>query len=76
VILIIEDKPKDLVLVRDLLKVSGYKAIKAADGKQGVKLARSKKPDFILMDILMRLWMASRLPESLRRMPLPGTSLF
>ncbi len=53
VILIVEDEPKNLKLVRDLLQVSGYKTIEATDGKQGVALARARKPDLILMDIMM-----------------------
>ena len=53
VILIVEDDPKSLKLIRDLLQVSGYKTIEATDGKQGVKLAKAKKPDLILMDIMM-----------------------
>ena len=53
VILIVEDDPKSLILARDLLQVSGYKTIEATDGKQGVELAKSKKPDLILMDIQM-----------------------
>ena len=53
VILIVDDDPKDLVLIRDLLRLSGFTTIEATDGKQGVELAKSKKPDLILMDILM-----------------------
>lgn len=53
VILVVDDDPKDLKLIRDLLQVSGYKTIEATGGEQGVKLAKSKKPDLILMDILM-----------------------
>ncbi len=53
VILVVEDDPKSLKLIRDLLKVSGYKTIEATDGKQGVELAKSKKPDLILMDVQM-----------------------
>jgi len=52
-ILIVEDEPKNLILLRDLLQVSGYSTIEATDGKQGVELAKSKKPDLILMDIMM-----------------------
>jgi two-component system cell cycle response regulator DivK len=52
-ILIVEDEPKNLTLLRDLLQVSGYKTIEATDGKQGVELAKSKKPDLILMDVQM-----------------------
>ncbi|MBA7711147.1 Alkaline phosphatase synthesis transcriptional regulatory protein PhoP [subsurface metagenome] len=53
VILIVEDDPKSLIMIRDLLQVSGYTTIEATDGKQGVKLAKDKKPDLILMDIMM-----------------------
>ena len=53
VILVVEDDPKSLELTRDLLQVAGYSTIEATDGEQGVELARSKKPDLILMDIMM-----------------------
>ncbi len=53
VILVVEDDPRQIRLIRDLLKVFGYKTIEATDGKQGVELAKSKKPDLILMDIMM-----------------------
>lgn len=53
VILIVEDDPKSLKLIRDLLQVSGFKTIEATDGEKGVELAKTKKPDLILMDIMM-----------------------
>lgn len=53
VILIVEDDPKNLTLARDLLMVSGYTTIEATDGEQGVELAKARKPDLILMDIMM-----------------------
>ena len=53
IILIVDDDPKSLKLARDLLQISGYKTIEATDGKQGVELAKAKKPDLILMDIMM-----------------------
>ncbi len=52
-ILIVEDEPRNLKLVRDLLQVSGYTTIEATDGKQSVDLAKARKPDLILMDIQM-----------------------
>ena len=52
-ILIVEDDPKNMTLFRDLLQVSGYKTIEATDGKQGIELAKTGKPDLILMDIQM-----------------------
>ncbi len=36
-ILIVEDEPKNLTLLRDLLQVSGYKTTEATDGEQGVE---------------------------------------
>ena len=53
VILIVEDDPKSLKLACDLLQVFGYTTIEATDGEQGVELAKSRKPDLILMDIQM-----------------------
>ena len=53
VILIVEDDPKSLKLTRDILQASGYTTIEATDGKQGVESAKAKKPDLILMDIMM-----------------------
>jgi len=51
VILIVEDEPMNLKLIRDLLQVSGYMTLEAIDGKQGVKIAKAQKPDLILMDL-------------------------
>ena len=51
--LIVEDEPKNMTLLRDLLQVSGYSTIEATNGKQGVELAKASKPDLILMDIQM-----------------------
>jgi len=53
VILIVEDDPKNLKLIRDLLQIRGYATLEATDGKQGVDMARAKMPDLILMDIQM-----------------------
>jgi two-component system cell cycle response regulator DivK len=52
-ILIVEDEPKNLKLLRDLLQRFGYEILEALDGEQGVKLAGERMPDLILMDIMM-----------------------
>ena len=52
-ILIVEDDPKQRVLVRDLLKLLGYMVIEATDGEKGVEQAKKYKPALILMDIMM-----------------------
>ena len=52
-ILIADDEPKNLKLIRDLLQVSGYEVIEASNGQEMVEMARARKPDLILTDILM-----------------------
>jgi two-component system, cell cycle response regulator DivK len=50
-ILVVEDNPKNLKLVRDVLQFSGYEVIEATSGEDGVRLAASEQPDLILMDL-------------------------
>ena len=51
VILIVEDDPKNLKLIRDVLRVNSYATLEAFNGKQGVEMAKNEMPDLILMDI-------------------------
>ena len=50
-ILVIEDNDLNLKLVKSLLKLGNYTTLEAADAETGIRLAREKKPDLILMDI-------------------------
>ena len=50
-ILIVEDNEKNLKLVRDLLKVKGYATAEAGTAEEGLRIARDRAPDLILMDI-------------------------
>ena len=50
-ILVVEDNPKNLKLVRDVLQYSGYEVVEATTGEDGVRLAREVQPDLILMDL-------------------------
>ena len=52
-ILIVEDEPKNMKLLRDLLQRFGYEILEASDGEEGVKSAGEKIPNLILMDIMM-----------------------
>ncbi|HXU43400.1 MAG TPA: response regulator [Burkholderiales bacterium] len=50
-ILIIEDNDKNMKLARDVLNAKGYQTLEAVTGEEGVKLAKEKVPDLVLMDI-------------------------
>lgn len=52
-ILIVEDNENNRSLFRDILTFLGYEVSVAADGHEGVTLARELMPDLILMDIQM-----------------------
>lgn len=52
-ILIIEDEPNIRELVLYNLSQNGYEGLAAEDGPQGLSIARSEKPDLILLDIML-----------------------
>ena len=50
-VLVVEDNADNLELIRLVLVRSGYEVLAAPTGEEGVALALSEHPDFILMDI-------------------------
>ena len=52
-ILIIDDNPDICLVVRELLQKEVYEVLIATNGKEGLKIASSHKPDLILLDITM-----------------------
>ncbi len=50
VILIVDDEPTNVKLLHVVLQKKGYTTLEATDGTQGVEMARSQKPDVIIMD--------------------------
>jgi len=51
VILIVEDNPRNMKLVRDVLQVKGHTTLEATTAEDGIVLAKEKVPDLVLMDI-------------------------
>jgi len=51
VILIVEDNPRNLKLVRDILEYVGYRTLEAQSAEEGIALAREHQPHLILMDV-------------------------
>ncbi len=52
-ILIVEDYPNVVEVLRIRLQNAGYRVLVAFDGQEGLKLAREHKPDLIILDIML-----------------------
>lgn len=52
-ILIVDDDPETLRLVRLILQRQGYLVATAINGMQGITMARTEQPDLILLDVMM-----------------------
>ena len=50
-ILIVEDTEDNRQIMRDVLSSAGYELVEAETGEDGVAMARTHRPDLILMDI-------------------------
>jgi twitching motility two-component system response regulator PilH len=53
VILIIDDSPTELHLFQNMLEKNGFGTLVADNGEEGVRQAKSSRPDCILMDVVM-----------------------
>lgn len=52
-VLIIDDSPTELHLFQNMLEKAGFDTLVADSGEEGLKVARSARPDCILMDVVM-----------------------
>lgn len=52
-ILVVEDVPESLMVLRIRLEANGYEVIGATDGEEGLKKARELRPDLILLDVML-----------------------
>jgi len=52
-ILVVDDEPRNVLLLQDLLESRGYTVWTAADGEQGLTMAQERSPDVVLLDVMM-----------------------
>lgn len=52
-LLIVEDNAVNTLVLREILGEESYELLEATNGSQAVEVALSKRPDVILMDIMM-----------------------
>ena len=77
-ILVVEDNEINRDMMVRRLQRRGYIMVTAVDGQQGVNMARSEKPDLILMDMSLPVldgWEATRQiksDQSIKHIPVIG----
>ena len=52
-VLVVDDEPRNVLLLHALLESRGYTVWTASDGEQGLTLAREQSPDVVLLDVMM-----------------------
>lgn len=52
-ILVVEDEPRVMVMVRKRLELNGYRVITAIDGREAVEVAQRERPDLIVLDLML-----------------------
>jgi two-component system KDP operon response regulator KdpE len=52
-ILVVDDEPRVINLVREVLSAAGYKVLTAFSGEQAIETAALEQPDLVLLDIIL-----------------------
>jgi adenylate cyclase len=52
-ILIVDDTPRNVKLLADLLTVKGYSVVTAASGREALVQVETERPDLVLLDVVM-----------------------
>lgn len=52
-IMVVDDEPDIVFVVREMLKRRGYEVIGANSGEEALEMLKTEKPDLILLDIMM-----------------------
>jgi CheY-like chemotaxis protein len=68
-ILVVDDDPSIVHLLKEDLEIEGYKVIEAYDGQMALTQARSARPQLIILDVNMPLLGGLKALEYLREAP-------
>lgn len=53
VVLIVDDSPTIVAMLRKFLQQSGYQTLEAGDAEKGIEIARTERPHLIFLDIVL-----------------------
>lgn len=65
-ILVIDDDKNLRLVLTDKLNVSGFEAVSASNGQEGLEMALKLHPDLILLDVLMPIMNGQEVLKKLR----------
>lgn len=68
-ILLIDDDPDFVAVTRTVLETKPYEVITALSGDEGLEKAKAKKPDVIILDVIMPLKDGFTVCQQLKRDP-------
>jgi DNA-binding response OmpR family regulator len=52
-VLIVDDEPDIVILLRLALEAAGYSTVEATDGEEALEVIKSQHPDVVLLDVMM-----------------------
>lgn len=52
-ILIVDDEPHIIELVKFNLEITGFEVLEATDGQQAIQITKKEKPDLVLLDLML-----------------------
>ncbi len=65
-LLIVDDVPDNLFLVRTILEEEGYEVLEADNGETALELVKSELPDLVLLDVMMPVMDGFEVTRNLR----------
>jgi len=65
-ILVVDDEPQIVSVLKMRLEDNGYEVISASDGEEGLEKAKDLKPDLIILDIIMPKMAGSKVAVALK----------
>lgn len=66
-ILVVDDEPNIVQTLKDRLEMNEYAVETASNGEEGLRIAREKNPDMILLDVIMPIMDGHEMLEKLRQ---------
>jgi DNA-binding response OmpR family regulator len=66
-VLVVDDEDDTAEMIRDTLRAEGFRAMVARDGRQALEMIRRKRPDLVILDIMMPELSGFEVLEELRR---------